>query len=115
MCQPPQRGHFLTRSHFHKLRCLAPQLDFVRIKDRKSTRLNSSHGYISYAVFCLKKKNNTTASHTPNPTPVTWNANTTQVETTTPRSTTTHVPFQGDTPQVAPRRELMRHAAQPAA
>src|SRR2546422_8251539 len=27
------------------------------LKDRKSTRLNSSHGYISYAVFCLKKKN----------------------------------------------------------
>src|SRR2546422_2973129 len=26
-------------------------------EDRKSTRLNSSHGYISYAVFCLKKKN----------------------------------------------------------
>src|SRR5205809_5673638 len=29
-----------------------PQAD----RDRKSTRLNSSHGYISYAVFCLKKK-----------------------------------------------------------
>src|SRR2546429_5960019 len=28
--------------------------------DRKSTRLNSSHGYISYAVFCLKKKNTMT-------------------------------------------------------
>src|SRR2546422_3350533 len=29
----------------------------VRVRrDRKSTRLNSSHGYISYAVFCLKKK-----------------------------------------------------------
>src|SRR2546422_5837047 len=28
----------------------------VTWKDRKSTRLNSSHGYISYAVFCLKKK-----------------------------------------------------------
>src|SRR5687768_18188982 len=28
----------------------------VSIGDRKSTRLNSSHGYISYAVFCLKKK-----------------------------------------------------------
>src|SRR2546429_2637454 len=28
-------------------------------QDRKSTRLNSSHGYISYAVFCLKKKTNT--------------------------------------------------------
>src|SRR5256884_5331811 len=27
--------------------------------DRKSTRLNSSHGYISYAVFCLNKKNTT--------------------------------------------------------
>src|SRR2546422_6239986 len=27
-----------------------------RTRDRKSTRLNSSHGYISYAVFCLKKK-----------------------------------------------------------
>src|SRR2546429_102267 len=29
--------------------------------DRKSTRLNSSHGYISYAVFCLKKKNQSAA------------------------------------------------------
>src|SRR2546429_5893458 len=28
-------------------------------EDRKSTRLNSSHGYISYAVFCLKKKTQT--------------------------------------------------------
>src|SRR6266550_8332890 len=28
----------------------------LRRQDRKSTRLNSSHGYISYAVFCLKKK-----------------------------------------------------------
>src|SRR5687768_18352723 len=28
----------------------------VEGEDRKSTRLNSSHGYISYAVFCLKKK-----------------------------------------------------------
>src|SRR2546429_4205354 len=38
---PPAEGDFLIR-------------DF-RL-DRKSTRLNSSHGYISYAVFCLKKK-----------------------------------------------------------
>src|SRR2546422_5884068 len=30
--------------------------EVVAIQDRKSTRLNSSHGYISYAVFCLKKK-----------------------------------------------------------
>src|SRR2546429_1794005 len=44
-------------------------MDFIRFEkegylmrednqDRKSTRLNSSHGYISYAVFCLKKKKN---------------------------------------------------------
>src|SRR2546422_8435819 len=32
--------------------------------DRKSTRLNSSHGYISYAVFCLKKKKKTTQKTT---------------------------------------------------
>src|SRR5687768_49935 len=30
--------------------------EHVNQQDRKSTRLNSSHGYISYAVFCLKKK-----------------------------------------------------------
>src|SRR2546422_8371472 len=36
-----------------------PPLAPVQIlPDRKSTRLNSSHGYISYAVFCLKKKKN---------------------------------------------------------
>src|SRR2546422_8520666 len=34
---------------------VAPQRIIAR-RDRKSTRLNSSHGYISYAVFCLKKK-----------------------------------------------------------
>src|SRR2546422_6430010 len=34
-------------------------------RDRKSTRLNSSHGYISYAVFCLKKKK--TKSYPPRP------------------------------------------------
>src|SRR2546422_6805425 len=33
-----------------------PSRGWQRPLDRKSTRLNSSHGYISYAVFCLKKK-----------------------------------------------------------
>src|SRR5207245_4769377 len=33
------------------------------IEDRKSTRLNSSHGSISYAVFCLKKKTDKTRAH----------------------------------------------------
>src|SRR2546422_5822270 len=36
-----------------------------RAEDRKSTRLNSSHGYISYAVFCLKKKNNSDYARVP--------------------------------------------------
>src|SRR2546430_9244987 len=34
----------------------------LRMQDRKSTRLNSSHSQISYAVFCLKKKNTTSGS-----------------------------------------------------
>src|SRR2546429_9874831 len=33
------------------------RVENAKVLDRKSTRLNSSHGYISYAVFCLKKKN----------------------------------------------------------
>src|SRR2546422_2108684 len=38
------------------LRAAASTLKNPSKSDRKSTRLNSSHGYISYAVFCLKKK-----------------------------------------------------------
>src|SRR2546422_10395932 len=48
----PCRIVFLD-DHVSHLRHLAP---FPPSPDRKSTRLNSSHGYISYAVFCLKKK-----------------------------------------------------------
>src|SRR2546427_7456808 len=46
------------------LRSCPPYLDkqAQQAKDRKSTRLNSSHSQISYAVFCLKKKN-TEARH----------------------------------------------------
>src|SRR3989449_6178294 len=69
----------LTRAHprpclqYYIKRCLGPCVpglttderyaeaarDARMFLDRKSTRLNSSHGYISYAVFCLKKKKNT--------------------------------------------------------
>src|SRR5690348_17495612 len=35
-----------------------PHIDRAALVDRKSSRLNSSHPSISYAVFCLKKKNN---------------------------------------------------------
>src|SRR5256884_7626843 len=46
-----------------RLQNLGTETAWTASSDRKSTRLNSSHGYISYAVFCLKKKkqnNNTT-------------------------------------------------------
>src|SRR2546422_2918468 len=43
--------------HIAPLPRTAIHIPSVRVvSDRKSTRLNSSHGYISYAVFCLKKK-----------------------------------------------------------
>src|SRR2546422_4463838 len=44
-----------------------PELDRADLveEDRKSTRLNSSHGYISYAVFCLKKKTPRPAARPP--------------------------------------------------
>src|SRR2546429_7312435 len=42
---------------YERREVMIPMRDGVRLHtDRKSTRLNSSHGYISYAVFCLKKK-----------------------------------------------------------
>src|SRR2546429_4231104 len=56
-----------ARRAWQNRRCSTnPEVDFqsacrsARGEDRKSTRLNSSHGYISYAVFCLKKKKNNT-------------------------------------------------------
>src|SRR5256884_3108309 len=49
--------HFLTH-HPQRIELLIVKLRPPA--DRKSTRLNSSHGYISYAVFCLKKKKKTT-------------------------------------------------------
>src|SRR5438034_7386992 len=42
-----------------------PSQFLVKFGDRKSTRLNSSHTVISYAVFCLKKKNTAPAPSTP--------------------------------------------------
>src|SRR5688572_4575713 len=46
------------RLHLGRERALLPRAD-----DRKSTRLNSSHSQISYAVFCLKKKKKTQKQH----------------------------------------------------
>src|SRR5207247_5020046 len=63
--QPDQHPFFCRDPLFHRAvlrRVLSALLDRVldhaatSCKDRKSTRLNSSHEWISYAVFCLKKK-----------------------------------------------------------
>src|SRR5437763_10991857 len=54
-----EAGFFNEKWHFQKQqRCYsgAMHIDFLVLGDRKSTRLNSSHRCISYAVFCLKKK-----------------------------------------------------------
>src|SRR2546429_3242054 len=60
-----------ARSRQDRFRCCPqfPQRSLRELRatpesDRKSTRLNSSHGYISYAVFCLKKKKNKNNSTT---------------------------------------------------
>src|SRR5256884_7140592 len=42
--------------HLYGLPASMPEIAKTAKRDRKSTRLNSSHGYISYAVFCLQKK-----------------------------------------------------------
>src|SRR2546422_6409390 len=51
------RHHYTTSDPSADLRpWKAPRREARSLSDRRSTRLNSSHGYISYAVFCLKKK-----------------------------------------------------------
>src|SRR5438477_9045660 len=83
MIQPPPRSTLFPYTTL--FRSLAPQIDRGASEpdlekrvggrtqagqpaaDRKSTRLNSSHMSISYAVFCLKKKKTTSASVTSNP------------------------------------------------
>src|SRR2546429_4619991 len=51
-----------------KYQAWEPRVRYEMPTDRKSTRLNSSHGYISYAVFCLKKKNHTPPTQPVGPT-----------------------------------------------
>src|SRR5260221_4108216 len=53
----------LTASPSHKNSAVYLQDRWNALPDRKSTRLNSSHTVISYAVFCLKKKKNNTTHH----------------------------------------------------
>src|SRR3712207_6972314 len=54
---PGRTGRGLRAADGHELGGrLAAAFDARRLRDRKSTRLNSSHANISYAVFCLKKK-----------------------------------------------------------
>src|SRR5258707_3293651 len=58
-----------NHEHIKRRHTLASRLAFLTIRDRKSTRLNSSHANISYAVFCLKKKKMNTVEQTVSTTP----------------------------------------------
>src|SRR5688572_32560405 len=58
VCIGRSSGGVLSRLSLQAFFALVPSLPHQL--DRKSTRLNSSHSQISYAVFCLKKKNNKT-------------------------------------------------------
>src|SRR5256885_10560145 len=60
-CQLRRRRHHLTWSHVQRADASHGGSGNIR-RDRKSTRLNSSHLVISYAVFCLKKQMTPTAS-----------------------------------------------------
>src|SRR2546429_3021928 len=55
----PRRGSCRLPSEQRPARRSSERAALPAGSDRKSTRLNSSHGYISYAVFCLKKKKHT--------------------------------------------------------
>src|SRR2546429_6768613 len=55
-CQLHGIGVFQFDGYYDDIGCAAATDPDGFTSDRKSTRLNSSHGYISYAVFCLKKK-----------------------------------------------------------
>src|SRR5687768_18179532 len=52
----PAEDHLHTRALVDHHEAARRSRRVSLLRDRKSTRLNSSHGYISYAVFCLKKK-----------------------------------------------------------
>src|SRR5206468_12078642 len=54
--KPPLGWHTRSAASPNTRRLLVEQGGFLYDRDRKSTRLNSSHDQISYAVFCLKKK-----------------------------------------------------------
>src|SRR2546430_8445616 len=64
-CGPPGRWEYPTSTWSWNHGLSPPSLAFAvfRRPDRKSTRLNSSHSQISYAVFCLKKKKNNHQVH----------------------------------------------------
>src|SRR5690625_6508420 len=48
--------HLAAKDHMHEFKAAANNKGTAKKRDRKSTRLNSSHVAISYAVFCLKTK-----------------------------------------------------------
>src|SRR5690348_4486316 len=62
--EPAESGYIATNQEFENYRLRAEyKFGMKRFRDRKSTRLNSSHPSISYAVFCLKKKKTQLTDH----------------------------------------------------
>src|SRR2546427_2571739 len=55
-CNAPTRMFVPRAMHARAVAAAKAAAEGVKVGDRKSTRLNSSHSQISYAVFCLKKK-----------------------------------------------------------
>src|SRR5947208_13034613 len=55
-CERNRRSPACSRAPQFRFRATLPRSGPMPVRDRKSTRLNSSHQIISYAVFCLKKK-----------------------------------------------------------
>src|ERR1039457_7336086 len=75
MIRRPPRSTLFPYTTLFRSQCAEFQHGYSRrqcrrpVLDRKSTRLNSSHLVISYAVFCLKKKKHTMNLHSPTPQP----------------------------------------------
>src|SRR5256886_8646855 len=91
--------------HFARLVLAQAQRD---VADRKSTRLNSSHSQISYAVFCLKKKkNNSTHNHADS-----WSGNHGTLTVTT-ATIILRYPYITTHPQHVPLRDRTRTALLP--
>src|SRR2546430_4163162 len=95
ICRGDRRRALLQRLKSHQRRCHGEGLgSFSRTNpDRKSTRLNSSHSQISYAVFCLKKKKKHTEPAEPHASPTSLSTPPTRPGETSDESVTPSITY----------------------